>query len=397
MGNSNLPSKILVVDNDQAVVNSVNSLCTKHQIGCIIALNWQNALYHFNKNRFDVCLVELDLQEMNGAILLQKWRHHEMEGKRSCPFILLLGKPQKAGENALATEIGDTLFMKKPIKEPQLLSLLAKTQALKKQRDHLQEVKEKLLDPLLAKGDKEALKGIATGKLKSMGQKGQELAAKVLEEAEEIDLAIGEYHSLHNRTPSNMHYMNEIGRLQMTQGNLNEAKAAFEEADKIAPQNILRLKDMAKMYLMRDEPDKGVHKYQEILKIDPDNPDQKFDMFETLQSFGYDKHAEELCKKTTKPLELIRHYNNKGVLFSKDGRYVDAIDEYKKAQRLIPQSKELYRILFNEALAHINLKHEDHMEIALKILTRCVKLKPDYEKAKEKIKMLADLGYDEAV
>ena len=393
---SHLPSKILVVDGDGAITNTVTSICAKHQIDVTAAQTWQNALYHFNNARYETCLVELDLSEMKGPTLLQKWRHHEIESKRGSGFILMLGKPQTAAHNALAHEIGDTIFMQKPIKEPILLSLLAKIYALKRQAEKIEEIKDKLITPLLEKGDVESLKTLATGKLKQMGVRGKELAAKVLCDVKEIEKAIFAYKDLHTQLPSNMFYVNEIGRLELSQGNLDKAKEAYEKADKIAPENVSRLKEMARMYLMLEEPKKGVDKYEEILAIDPDEPEKKYDMFEELQSFGYDKHAMELCRKTTAPLELIRYYNNKGVLLSKSQDFSGAISQYETAKKLIPSAKELYLILFNEAIAHMNLKDEKHMEKAFQLLTQCVKMKPDYEKAREKMKLLEKRGYPKA-
>lgn len=393
MSQDNLPKKVLAVDNDVSVLNAVKQICEKRQINCMTCDSAQNSIYIFNNNRFDVVFVNCHLEGLSGINLVTKWRHHEVLGKRDVGVILATGSEQKGGEIAGATEVGDVCWIQKPIKEPTLLSLLSKSFMLRHQREKLTEIHEKVLGPMLAKGDKEGLLNVAKTKLTQMGPRGAALAAQVFEQVGEIPDAIHQFEGLHVSAPNNMLYVNELGRLQMMQGNFEQAKEYFERADQIAPNNIKRLRDMARNYLEMDQPDAGVEKYKQILELDLTDSQQKFDLYEELQSFGYDDHAQKLCQETSTPLELIRHYNNKGVMFSKTEAYVDAIDEYKKAQRLIPKSKELYRILYNEALAHINLKHPEHLEIALELLHKCVSLKSDYEKAHDKIEKLAKIGF----
>jgi tetratricopeptide (TPR) repeat protein len=392
MSNTNLPTKILCVDNDGTVINGLKSICDKHKINCVTATNWEDAIYHFNSNRFDVALVSIQLEGISGWNLTNKWRHHEVISKRDTSFVFSTGTLQKGVEIALATEIGDTVWIQKPIKELALLSILSKALGLKSQREKLSQLKEKIVCPMLAQGDHKALLNLAKVKLPQMGHRGAELAAHVLEQINQIPAAIEQFEGLSKTAPNNMLYVNEIGRLQMLQGDFVKAKAAFEQADKVAPSNIRRLRDMARNYLALNDPEKGLEKYRQLIELDPANPDQKFDFYEELQAFGYDSHAEKFCEDTSTPLELIRHYNNKGVLASKCGEFVDAIDEYKKAQRLIPRSKELYRIIYNEAIAHINLKHQEHLVIALELLEKSIKIKPDFDKAIDKIEKLKALG-----
>ena len=383
-----LPSKILIVDNDQSVVRQIENLCQKHQIGCVGATTWENALYHFNQSRFEVCVVSLVLEDMAGPVLMQKWRNHELETKRDAVFVVTTGSAQLATDNAGIAELDPAIWMQKPIKEPQLLSLLAKAVAMKAQKEQMADVGEKLIKPLLKTGNHGEVVNILDTKISQMGALGLELAAQTYETVEEIQKAIDSYRTLSEKAPSNMRYVSEIGRLEMQRGNMVEAKQAFEKADKVAPHNIHRMEAMVQMYLHNKQPDAALEKCLEIVKQDPSEPDKKFDLMEALDSFGYESHAQKLCEQTTKPLELIRHFNNKGVLYSKEADYVSAIDEYKKAQKLIPKSKELYRILYNEALARINLKARPHLEQAEEILLKCLELNPGYEKAKEKLEVV---------
>jgi len=383
-----LPNKILVVDNDQSVINQVTSICQKHRVGCIGALTWQNALYHFNQARFDTCLVSYSMDEMSAPVILQKWRNHEIESKRDCVFIVMTGRAQLATESALITELEPALWAQKPLKEPKLLSLLGKAVAMKSRKEQMNDLGDKLIKPLLKAGDYQQIVGILDEKISKLGTLGLEMSAQTYEKVGELQRAIDSYQELSKKFPSNMKYINEIGRLEMARGNMDVARAALEKADKVAPLNVRRMEDMVTVYLKINEPDSALEKCRQILASDPEHQEKKFDFMEQLDSFGYNDHAQRLCQDTAKPLELIRHFNNKGVLYSKDGDYVSAIDEYTKAQKLIPKSTELYRILYNEALARINLKNRPQMEEAEKILQKCLELNPKYDKAKEKLSMV---------
>lgn len=388
MSSSNLPQKIIIVDPDRANLNLCKNICEKRRINVVAASDWQSATYQFNNNKFEIAIVALSINEMPGPILLQKWRHHEIEVKRECSFILCTGQQKNAEHSAIAQEIGDTHWLYLPFKEPNLIGLLAQAMANKKQRDQIQQLKTKVIQPLIDQGNIDSLREIARTKLPEMGPRGQELAAEVFEKINDILPAIDQYHDLRKQIPQNMRFVNEIGRLEMVRGNMEEAKRAFEIADKAAPKNIMRLSQMATMYLKLHNPDAAVEKFKTILENDPENPDQKYDMFDLLAQSGYEKHAQEFCKDTTTPLELIRYFNNKGVMLSKSSDYRGAIEEYAKAEKLIPGSKELYRILYNKALAYINLKQPEHLEAAKAILHKCLDINKKYDKAKEKLELV---------
>ena len=89
---SNLPQKILVADNDQGVLNSISNGLTAYKITVITAKDWESALYQFNTNKLDLCLVSLEMEGIPGTALIQKWRQHESEGKRYVSCILSTAK-----------------------------------------------------------------------------------------------------------------------------------------------------------------------------------------------------------------------------------------------------------------------------------------------------------------
>ena len=384
---SDLPSKILVVDNDQGVLNAVSQGLEAYKIQCSLAKDWESALYMFNTNKFDLCLVSLELETLQGTALIQKWRAHEMESKRFAAFVLSVSQQRKTGDSALVKEIGDVAMISKPIKIPTLLSLMASAMQMSRARASMYQVKDKLISPLLRSKKFEKAATIAKEKLEPAGEKGKFFSSQIYEAAGKVNEAIELLKKLIESDPKNMAYHNELAKIYLQTGNIKEAQKSYEIADQVAPGNIERVNDMANLYLKLKMPEKSIEKFSELINLNPENQEMKYDVYDKLSDAGYLKHAQDFCRETSTPKELVRHFNNKGVLFSKAGEYPDAIDEYKKAVRLIPGSKELYRILYNMAIAHINLKSFEHLKEANTLLLESLKMQPDFDKAKEKLKI----------
>ena len=174
----------------------------------------------------------------------------------------------------------------------------------------------------------------------------------------------------------------------MRLGKFDEARQFLEKADSLAPQNIERINDMTNMYLELEEPDEAVKKMKEAMALHPEDPDLKFNMFSKLFNKGFDSHAVDFGKENAKPMEIVRHYNNKGVMLSKSDDRSGAIQEYNRALRFFPKFKENYRILFNIALAQAQEKSLPGYQEAEKNLKMCLELKPDFEKAKNTLEVV---------
>ena len=382
---ANLPQKILVADNDEVLLNQLEHGLAAQKITVVKAKNWENALYLFNNNKIDLAVVELELQGLPGTVLVQKWRNHEMQAKRDIPFIISSGRQRKAEDDALIAELEDVPIINKPITAPVLLGIMAA--ALKKNtlRVQLSEINQKVLSPLLKAQKYEKAVEIGKAQLEPLGPSGKFQSAILHDLAKKPEDALHLLTLLSQDDPKNLRYINEIGRINLGLGRLDAAKAAFEKADKAAPFNLSRMQEMARMYLKMNLPEETLKKFEQILSVSPDQPDMKFDMYEELLKAGFEEHAVAFCKKTSTPKELVRHFNNKGVLLAKETAYEKALEEYQKAMRLVPGSKEVYRILYNMAISHINLKSQPHIQEAHRLLEECIKLSPDYEKAKEKL------------
>ncbi len=111
--------------------------------------------------------------------------------------------------------------------------------------------------------------------------------------------------------------------------------------------------------------------------------------FEKIHDAGFETEAKNFSKEFSTPLELIRFYNNKGVIHSKSENHLEAVKEYDRALFFAKGSKELYRILYNKAIALINTKDPVAIGSAHEVLEKCLELNPDFEKAQDKLKVTA--------
>jgi tetratricopeptide (TPR) repeat protein len=378
---SNLPNKILIIDDDVTVAGAVKEPLEKqHDIKVFSAAELETAMYIFNQNRFDVVLVEASFEPNPGLVIIQKWRRHDVAEKRHTGFILMVDQQWSNNQEKLQKELRDIEVIKKPFTIIQLLPVLARARAIKARNLKYDELRDNAVT--LARHNKldKAMDAIKK-QLPELGSRGLEMMVEMYEGQKQFDQALEIADKLVATDKENMTYLNVKSRILLKLGRTDEALKMMEIADKSASGNIDRINNMIMGYLHMNEPDKSVAKMKELIKYSPEDPEVKFDMFSKLHEFGFDKHAENFCRETTAPLEVIRHFNNKGVALSRAGKIKEAILEYERSLRYYPTFKENYRILYNVALAHASLKTRGSFETAIVELDKCLQMKPGFDKA----------------
>ena len=383
MAESNLPDKILIVDDDPTVAGAVKEPLSKYNIIVHAAKDLDSALYIFNQNRFDVVCVELDFEPQPGLVLVQKWRNHELFEKRHVGIILLLGNrnDQASGDQKLMKELRDIEALPKPFSAIQLLPMLSRAKAAKQRSLGYEDLRQRTAK--IGEHPDKFEKAIAMIKkeLPSLGTRGLEMMVEMYEKHSRFEEANEINDQLLSKDSNHVGHINTRGRLLLKMGRHEEALQVMEKADEAAPNNIQRLNQLAEMYLKLNNPDSAVDKMKKLIDFHPETPDLKFDMFSKLYDHGFDEHAQSLCKQTTSPIEVVRYYNNKGVALNKAGNKEGALMEYERSLQFYPNFKENYRILYNVALAQVGFKNRQSYEVAHEYLNECRKLKPDFEKA----------------
>lgn len=378
-----MPQKILIVDADKSVAQALKGPLEKQGVKVDGASDLGSALYMFNQAIYPVVFIDIAFEELPGLVLLQRWRQHENPDKANAGFILVSGNRNKgdAGEGRLVQELEDIEIVSKPINPIAILGLLKKSMATRIRRLKFLEVSGQTQKLAASSKTHNAAIEFVKSNMKDFGIKGQDLLREVYEVREQWQPALEVVDGILKIKADQLSALNNKGRLLLRLGQAEEALKFMELADKQAPENIDRINEMALAYLVAKQPDMSVVKMHQLIKFHPDRPDMKFDLFAKLQEFGYDEHAIKLCKDTTSPLDVVRHYNNKGVALAKANNTEGAIMEYERALQYFPKFKENYRIFYNIALAHLSYKTRSHYEIALDYIKRCLELNPKFDKA----------------
>jgi tetratricopeptide (TPR) repeat protein len=384
---SELPKKILIYDPDQGALQTATRFLDPYKMNILKSQDWESSLYQFHQNRLDLCIVPLRADGLTGLHLIQKWRAHEVSEKRQTAFVVAVSNAQiTPGELALIKEMGDITILNKPYQIGPILAALTQAMKVRQTREAIDLVDVEIRDNL--KKDETLALGLARTKLEPLGEKGLFRSALIHEEVQKWEHALGLLEKIQGENPQNMLYTNELGLLYLKTGKLDKAKAFFEKADELAPQNLIRVREMAYLYLETKEPDKSVAKFQELVKLNPESKDVAIEASQALFDAGFQKHARDFCAKNTGPKELVRYFNNRGVLLAKENQFPAAITEYQKAIDLIPGHKELHRVYYNMGISSINLKTQEHLEKAQFYLKESLRLSPDYDKAKEKLELV---------
>lgn len=388
MAESNLPTKILVVDHDESFISSVENALARQNIKVHRAAKLETAMYHFNTIKFDVVMVELDFTELPGLALIQKWRAHETIEKRTVGFIAVSSQGRSSQEDGLLRELGDMEIVNKPVNMIGLLSTLAKAMNSRKRALEFLELRGKVTEYYNKTKDLEKTVSLVAPRLAEMGPPGNELLLSLYDSSEKWDQALITVSKLLDIKQNDISLINSKARILLKLGKTKEAMTCLETADTLAPMNIQRLEQMADTYLQMQNPIKGVQKLQKLCDLHPEKPEYKFDAMQKLFDSGNGSYAKDFGRANTSPMDIVRHYNNKGVALSKTGSPDQAVDEYKRALEFFPNYKENYRIHYNIALANLAKKDPAFRKSAEGELEMCLKLNPGFDKASAALDLL---------
>lgn len=384
---SNLPEEILIIDDDSTVAQSVEGPMSSYHVAVSSSQDLETAFYYFNNQDFDVVIVEIDFEPLHGLALIQKFRQHDSVEKRATAFILTSGKTRSPADENLMKQLLDIELLLKPFNTIKLLPYLSRGMATKQRLLKFEKFRDKLKTKVAA-GDQETAISEVKKELPKLGGKGIQLICELYEEAKDFQAGLDFITPISEKEPATMLYQYLRGRFLFLLGRSEEAQQFLEKVYQASPHHIQCLQDIGELYLSLDQPDDAVGKMKELLDLNPENQDVKFDMFQKLHDAGYDEHAQKFCKETTKPQEVVRYYNNKGVELSRSGDINGAITQYKQAIQYFPDFKENYRIHYNIALALVKFKTKDAYLEAIEHLEKCLDLVPDFEKAHNTLETL---------
>jgi tetratricopeptide (TPR) repeat protein len=390
---SDLPKKILIVDKDPNVATKIVDSFEKIGVQITIAQDFHTAKYRFDKEFYRVVLIAAKFEEHDALDLIQKWRGHEVVEKRHAGFIIMSQYQVSKEKMTLMEELSGVKILPKPLSFGDTLNVVKQCFAYGKDKVKKEKVHKQIVDQF------------EEGKLDIEGAIALTYTSKdhlkdafypLVVDLHRVDESLVEAKNILKNAPRNamepLKMFNLKGEVHLMLGEHDEAKACFLKADQLAPRNVERISKLVDTFLELKQPDLAVARQKEILDMNKDDDDMKFDMFKKLEDYGYSEHAIEFCKEISNPLEVVKYFNNKGVSLSKTGNSMEAIKEYKRALQYFSKSKKNYILYYNIALSLLKTKNKKNLKPALESVEKSLKLKSDFEKAwdlKERIEAIA--------
>jgi DNA-binding response OmpR family regulator len=114
-----MPKRILIVDDDRSILRTLKRVLEKNGYTVDTAETAKEALDKLTNNHYDLALVDVILPDMKGTDLLIKAKN---ELNQTVKFIIT-GYPS-AEVGAKARDLGAEAFILKPVKMPELLSII---------------------------------------------------------------------------------------------------------------------------------------------------------------------------------------------------------------------------------------------------------------------------------
>jgi len=116
-----MSKRIFVVDDDELVLMAIGELLRTEGYEVITCSNSIEALEILGRDKFDLCIFDIIMPQMDGYQLCMKVR--EMEQHADIPIVMLTAKSgEEDREKGLAA--GATLYLPKPIAPDKLISLV---------------------------------------------------------------------------------------------------------------------------------------------------------------------------------------------------------------------------------------------------------------------------------
>ena len=194
------------------------------------------------------------------------------------------------------------------------------------------------------------------------------------------------------KEPSNLRATNLLSRIEMKNGNWDNAIKILNSADKLSPGNPDRLIALGDSFFGKGDIDKALGYYQEAkdanedLGIEDNGADKKMATARLEQ--GEVEEAISLLRKSASEDEIASYFNNGAIMASKSEEFEKAVNLYETAIKAL-QTDRLKPIIYTNMA--ISQKRLGRIEDAKKSIKKALRIKPDYEKAKIQEKKLSQL------
>jgi tetratricopeptide (TPR) repeat protein len=343
----------VVIDSDSAVGQGVKDLLTPLGVKNITHFtNGEEAWAHLEKNpEPQLIIMEWRVQKVSGPMLLQRIRSH---GFFNVPIIILssLLKPE---DMPLLKEMGAANIVQKPLNKDLFVPACIWTIQQDRLPTEHQALERKIR--LLLNGKKfdeaEPLKA------QFLADPGIPIAKKRLIEAE-YAYAKSDFNTARDGAIESLKLsgdsiivLNLLGKTFMKLRNFEAAVKCFNKADKISPNNIERICNIAESQADLGKQEAAAESMDEAITLDPDSKVVAESQIKVAIAGGDTDAAKRMMSQMNSLDSLVAYMNNKAVTFAKMGETVEAVELYKKTINSIPdelvETKAI--VIYNLALA----------------------------------------------
>lgn len=357
----------IIVDHDSIVQRDVKQALEEMGVESIrIFEDGNSALEFLEENPSpDLIFQEWKIPKVTGPLFLQKARE---KSAKSSPFIVCSSLIDKTDVPFLR-EMGVAQVVQKPVQRQELIKGIAWTIQQDRRPTDKVALERKIRQALQQRNFEEADKNIAL----YVGDGAISVGSKQLIRAESHytraeyekarDLCI---EAMKNGGESIL-VLNLLGKTMLQLRDMNTALKCFERAQKLAPQNIERLCQMAEIQAElghEQESDALLEKVDDIDKMG-DKADESRAKIAIAQ--GDSGSAKKIMSSLESIDSVISYMNNRAIAMARCGMVAEGIDQYRKTLDSIPDNYPVMKsiVLYNLALAYLRDEKPDLAKVVL--------------------------------
>jgi DNA-binding response OmpR family regulator/cytochrome c-type biogenesis protein CcmH/NrfG len=374
------PLNVLVVDDMPAIRRMLRQMLLYLGVkGDILeAADGLEAWNVLEQTPYDLVVCDINMPRMNGLELLRRLRSTAQY--ETTPFLIITGEVSEDIVAASAESEVDGYILK-PFRVD---SLEKRLRAIVLHRRHPTrgEAFFRKAKKLLADGHPTKALTI----LEKLASPPFRLQAKVFNQMGECHLALGspgEAATCFDQTlelnPKYLKAYQNLAAIFEVQGDLTAARHCLEEARHLSPLNSERLFQLGQLCLRGGDPEKARRYLQEALKCGYQTPpDLRREAAETFLAAGMEQTAEDLFRQVLAASpDDVRLYNRLGIALRRQQKYHQALDCYRQALHLDPQSPQVH---FNLGVLYLELGEPDKAQAAVQA---ALALRPDFAEARD--------------
>jgi tetratricopeptide (TPR) repeat protein len=373
---TNKKMKLLIVDDMTNMRRTIRNML--RYIGYELvaeADNGESAFEKIKAEKFDFVICDWNMPVMSGLELLHNVR--ENEKLKDISFLMVTAEVD-AAQIVQAAETDVDGYIIKPF--------IAKTLEEKMNQILEKKTNPSTMDRLIIKAEKCAEDGKYKDaiflyeealKVNPKSSRIRHAIGQIYEKLGQDDKAIAYYEEAYKTNPQYIKVSQSMGDLYAKKGDADKAAEAIERAVKISPHNTQRQAQLGKIYLSAGNVEKADAVFKEAIKVAPKNADLQTEIGEAYLKAGHDDKAAEAFKGSLNVVESVHVYNRLGIALRRKGKYLEAIEEYKKALRVDPNDEAIY---YNMGRAYLEA---DKKKDAISAFKNALVIDPDFKECKE--------------